>query len=118
MKKTDARPAPSVADVSGIIAMAWQDDTPFEAIALQFGLSEVEVIALMRENLKARSFRIWRMRVRGRSGKHQARQAAQQLHTQGHAQPQAWPAMGDCTLSEGQEELPLPPSTVTRQSLR
>jgi uncharacterized protein (TIGR03643 family) len=62
----------SAADVSAIIAMAWQDDTPFEAIAMQFGLSEVEVIALMREQLKTRSFRVWRMRVRGRSAKHSA----------------------------------------------
>jgi hypothetical protein len=28
------------ADVSTVIGMAWQDDTPFEAMALQFGLSE------------------------------------------------------------------------------
>jgi hypothetical protein len=39
------------ADVSAVIGMAWQDDTPFEAMALQFGLSEAQVIALMREHL-------------------------------------------------------------------
>lgn len=58
------------ADVSAVIGMAWQDDTPFEAMALQFGLSEAQVIDLMREHLKARSFRVWRMRVRGRASKH------------------------------------------------
>ena len=44
----------SEAEASAIIAMAWQDDTPFEAIAQQFGLQEPEVIALMRTALKAR----------------------------------------------------------------
>ena len=41
--------AMSAADISAVIGMAWQDDTPFEAMALQFGLSEAQVIALMRE---------------------------------------------------------------------
>lgn len=68
----------SEADVSAIIGMAWSDDTPFEAIALQFGLNESEVIALMREQLKTRSFRVWRMRVRGRSAKHVRKQNADQ----------------------------------------
>ena len=78
MKKTDPHSglatSLSEADVSGIIAMAWQDDTPFEAIALQFGLTEPEIIALMRAQLKAKSFRVWRMRVRGRATKHLALQ--------------------------------------------
>ena len=41
----------SAADVSGIIAMAWSDDTPFEAIEQQFGLSEAEVIASVKKQL-------------------------------------------------------------------
>lgn len=57
-------------DLSRIIEMAWEDRTPFEAIAWQFGLSEPEVIALMRRNLKPRSFRLWRTRVAGRKTKH------------------------------------------------
>jgi uncharacterized protein (TIGR03643 family) len=83
MKKADPPADPSNAirmsasDVSAVIGMAWQDDTPFEAMALQFGLSEAQVIALMREHLKARSFRLWRMRVRGRASKHQALQKTQ-----------------------------------------
>ena len=31
-----------------IIEMAWEDRTPFEAIKLQFGLPEKEVIKVMR----------------------------------------------------------------------
>jgi uncharacterized protein (TIGR03643 family) len=53
-----------------IIEMAWEDRTTFEAIALQFGLSEKHVIALMRREMKASSFKIWRKRVSGRKTKH------------------------------------------------
>ncbi|MGR6873341.1 TIGR03643 family protein [Pseudomonas sp. HK3] len=57
-------------EVSRVIEMAWEDRTPFEAIELQFGLSEPNVITLMRENIKPNSFRLWRRRVSGRSTKH------------------------------------------------
>lgn len=54
-----------------IIEMAWEDRTPFEAIAFQFNLPESEVITLMRNELKASSFRRWRKRVNsGVSQKH------------------------------------------------
>jgi uncharacterized protein (TIGR03643 family) len=55
---------------SRVIEMAWEDRTPFEAIAHQFGLNESEVIRLMRSCLKPGSFRLWRERVSGRSTKH------------------------------------------------
>ena len=52
--------------------MAWEDRTPFEAIQAQFGLSEAQVIELMRRNLKRSSFNLWRKRVNsGISQKHQ-----------------------------------------------
>jgi len=57
-------------DISRIIEMAWEDRTPFDAIEHQFGLSEKEVISLMRKNMKASSFRMWRKRVSGRETKH------------------------------------------------
>lgn len=50
-------------EIDRIIEMAWEDRTPFEAIALQFGISEPEVIKLMRRELKERSFKLWRKRV-------------------------------------------------------
>jgi uncharacterized protein (TIGR03643 family) len=54
-----------------IIEMAWEDRTPFEAIAFQFGVVEKEVIKLMRGNLKESSFKRWRKRVNsGVSTKH------------------------------------------------
>ncbi|WP_407522368.1 TIGR03643 family protein [Lacibacter sp. MH-610] len=60
----------SAADTDRIIEMAWEDRTPFEAIELQFGLKEKEVIELMRRQMNASSFRMWRKRMQGRSTKH------------------------------------------------
>lgn len=60
----------SATDTDRIIEMAWEDRTPFEAIELQFGLKEKEVIELMRRQMKASSFRMWRKRMQGRSTKH------------------------------------------------
>lgn len=58
-------------ELDRIIEMAWEDRTPFEAIKLQFGLPEKEVIKLMRGNLKGSSFKRWRKRVNsGISKKH------------------------------------------------
>jgi len=57
-------------DIDRIIEMAWEDRTPFDAIKMQFGLSEAQVIALMRQQMKAASFRHWRARVQGRKTKH------------------------------------------------
>lgn len=53
-----------------IIEMAWEDRTPFEAITFQFGISEQQVIELMRNEMKPQSFKRWRKRVQGRSTKH------------------------------------------------
>lgn len=58
--------------ISRIIEMAWEDRTPFEAIAINYGLVESQVIHLMRRELKPTSFRRWRARVSGRKTKHLA----------------------------------------------
>ncbi len=58
-------------DIDRIIEMAWEDRTPFEAIEIQFGISEGNVIVLMRRTLKRSSFNLWRKRVNsGISKKH------------------------------------------------
>jgi uncharacterized protein (TIGR03643 family) len=57
-------------DISRIIEMAWEDRTPFEAIQEDYGLSEKDVIKLMRSEMKASSFRMWRERVTARQTKH------------------------------------------------
>ncbi|WP_244877208.1 TIGR03643 family protein [Acinetobacter tjernbergiae] len=50
--------------------MAWEDRTPFEAIAREYSLNESAVIRLMRLHLQANSFKLWRKRVSGRKTKH------------------------------------------------
>jgi uncharacterized protein (TIGR03643 family) len=62
----------SEADVSRVVEMAWEDRTPFEAIERQFGFNESAVVALMRRNLKQRSFKMWRERMAGRTTKHES----------------------------------------------
>lgn len=56
---------------SEVIALAWCDNTPFDAIYRQTGLPEKEVIKIMRSYLKPSSFRMWRKRVSGRVSKHE-----------------------------------------------
>jgi uncharacterized protein (TIGR03643 family) len=58
--------------IDRIIQMAWEDRTPFEAITAQFGLSEAEIIALMRHEMTLRNWQKWRARVQGRRTKHLA----------------------------------------------
>ena len=96
------------ADTSQIIAMAWDDSTSFEAIALNYGLDEAQVIALMRQNLKARSFRVWRQRVRGRSSKHAVKQARQTAHME---------TPPSLALADNADEFPLRESPASRLSL-
>ena len=57
-------------EIDRIIEMAWEDRTTFDAITLQFGISEKETIDLMRREMKLSSFKMWRKRVQGRATKH------------------------------------------------
>ncbi len=56
--------------IDRIIEMAWEDRTPFDAIKFQFGLSEAEVKALMKRELKFSSYKLWRDRVENCKTKH------------------------------------------------
>jgi uncharacterized protein (TIGR03643 family) len=56
-------------DLDRVIEMAWEDRTPFEAIKMQFGLTEDEVVEVMRKNLNLSSWKNWRARVNGRKTK-------------------------------------------------
>jgi len=59
-------------DKDRIIQMAWEDRTPFEAIEVQFGLKEKDVIDFMRAHSLPSSFRMWRRRMKNRSTKHRS----------------------------------------------
>ena len=62
----------SLIEKDRIIEMAWEDRTTFEAIEMQFGLKQQDVIKLMRKEMKPGSFKLWRERTKGRSTKHEA----------------------------------------------
>lgn len=56
--------------IDHIIELAWSDEVTFNDIKIQYGIDEKDVIKIMRENLKRRSFKLWRKRVSGRKSKH------------------------------------------------
>ncbi|MBL0357021.1 MAG: TIGR03643 family protein [Chitinophagaceae bacterium] len=59
-------------DVDRIIEMAWEDHTSFEAIELQFGLKQQDMIKLMRREMTLSGFKLWRARTEGSNTKHAA----------------------------------------------
>ena len=63
--------------IDEVIGMAWSDKISFEEIKKKSGLSESEVISIMRKNLKKKSYIVWRKRVRGRISKHRKKTKAQ-----------------------------------------
>ncbi|HOY20014.1 MAG TPA: TIGR03643 family protein [Haliscomenobacter sp.] len=64
-------------DIDRIVEMAWEDRTPFDAITLQFGLSEKEIIELMKFEMHPKNWKKWRARVQGRATKHSAKRDAE-----------------------------------------
>ncbi|CAM3724045.1 TIGR03643 family protein [Flavobacterium saliperosum] len=63
----------SETELDRIIEMAWEDRTPFDAIQFQFNLSEADVKALMKKELKFSSYILWRKRVESCKTKHSAK---------------------------------------------
>ncbi|MBU3681983.1 MAG: TIGR03643 family protein [Flavobacterium sp.] len=61
--------------IDRIIEMAWEDRTPFDAIRFQFGLSEAQVKALMKKELKFKSYILWRERVESCKTKHASKRS-------------------------------------------
>ncbi len=59
-------------DIAALIQMAWEGRTSFETMEERLGVSEAEVIQVMRATLAPGSFKRWRMRVKGRVTKHRA----------------------------------------------
>ena len=63
-------PEPKVGTQDWVIWAAWADRITFEDIKLKTGLSEGDVIRIMRKSLKSSSFKLWRKRAKGQSIKH------------------------------------------------
>jgi len=75
-------------DIDRIIQMCWEDRTPFDAIKSQFEISEKEIISIMRNNLKEKSFLNWRKRVDSRKTKHNALSASDKKRFKSKSQRQ------------------------------
>ena len=63
----------SLIELDRIIEMAWEDRTTYDAIQLQFNLSEADVRSLMKKELKFSSYKLWRKRVENCKTKHLSR---------------------------------------------
>ena len=69
-KSPDRLASLTAGDISAAIQMAWEDRTAFETIKERIGITEAEVIRLMRSELTPNSFQMWRKRMKGRTTKH------------------------------------------------
>ena len=65
-------------NIDNIIKLAWRDKISFEKIKRIHGVTESEVIKIMRKNLRQRSFKLWRTRVNGRTRKHEKKRSLSQ----------------------------------------
>jgi uncharacterized protein (TIGR03643 family) len=71
-KSNESAVSLSPGDISAVIQMAWEDRTTFETIMERMGISESEVIKIMRLELTSDSFKLWRKRMKGKATKHRA----------------------------------------------
>ena len=63
-------PEPKVGTKDWVVWAAWADRITFEDIKSKTGLSEGNVIKIMRKTLKPSSFKLWRKRAKRQSIKH------------------------------------------------
>ncbi|NUN66601.1 TIGR03643 family protein [Pseudanabaena biceps] len=76
-------------DIDRIVEMGWEDRTTFDTIYDQFGISEAQVIKIMRKSMKRSSFLMWRQRVSGRKTKHAATSEANRFRCSEQEKPKA-----------------------------
>ena len=65
-----AKPVPRLtpAEIERIIATAWDDRPPFNAVLLGHGLTEGQVVQLLKRELTPNAFKLWTARTRGGKG--------------------------------------------------
>ncbi len=65
-----ARPIPRLTpdEIRSVIALAWDDKPPFNAVMNRHGLTEGHVVALLRRELTPNAFKLWRARTRAPRG--------------------------------------------------
>ena len=62
-----ARPLPrlTAAEIERVIATAWDDRPPFNAVLMQHGLAPGQVVQLLKKELTPNAFKVWTARTRG-----------------------------------------------------
>jgi len=60
-----AKPVPrlSAAEIARVIEIAWDDHPPFNAVLLSHGLSEGQVVALLKRELTPSAYKLWAQRA-------------------------------------------------------
>lgn len=63
-----AKPTPRLtpAEIQRVIATAWDDRPPFNAVLMAHGLSEGQLVQVLKRALTPNAFRAWSARARGR----------------------------------------------------
>ncbi len=63
-----AKPTPRLtpAEIQRVIATAWDDRPPFNAVLMAHGLSEGQLVQVLRRALTPNAFKTWSARARGR----------------------------------------------------
>ena len=56
-----AKPAPRLSpdQIQAVIATAWDDHPPFNAVLLQHGLNEGQVVSLLKRELTPNAYKVW-----------------------------------------------------------
>ncbi len=83
-KKKELDPNMKEYDLNRLIQMAWQDRTTFDAIYLQYGLTENQVKNKMRELISKKAYNRWRKRVQNKATKHKLKLYHKPTRFQGH----------------------------------
>lgn len=62
-----ARPLPRLTpdQIERVIATAWDDRPPFNAVLMQHGLAPGQVVQLLKKELTPNAFKVWTARTRG-----------------------------------------------------
>jgi uncharacterized protein (TIGR03643 family) len=62
-----AKPVPRLtpAEIERVIATAWDDRPPFNAVLMAHGLTEGQLVQLLRRALTPNAFKLWRARAQG-----------------------------------------------------
>ena len=65
-----AKPVPRLTpnDIQRIIAIAWDDKPPFDAVLRSCGLTHGQVVALLKRELTPNAYKVWTARAKSATG--------------------------------------------------